>query len=78
MLVFGFIQFYLVYTGHNPTIAISENSGAFIDSDNVLDASKDHDFFMAFSIQHTITKKLLYDEKLVRFVGLISEGDGVE
>ena len=41
-------------------IAMSENPGAFISSDDMLDTSKN--FFMAFSISHTLTKKLLYDE----------------
>ena len=36
------------------------------------------DFFFAFSVQHTTTKKVLYDESLVRFMGLVSEGDGKE
>jgi hypothetical protein len=33
---------------------------------------------LAFSVQNAITKELLYDPSLIRFQGIISEGDGLK
>ena len=76
MTLFGSLQWFIIQTGANPQISISETTGAFISADDGLKLQED--FFFAFTVQHTISKKVLYDESLVRFIAVISEGDGIK
>ena len=63
-------------TGANPQISRTETAGAFVTADETLDLTDDG-FFFAFSILDTKTKEELYDDSLLFFMGLISEGDGI-
>ena len=59
MVLFGAIQVFLVVEGHNPQISMSETADAFISSDDIFNPDN---FFLAFAVQHTITKTDLYNE----------------
>ena len=76
MTMFGVLQWYIVMTGANPQISRTETAGAFISANETLDLTDD-DFFFAFSILDTNTKEEIFDDKLIKFMGMISEGDGV-
>jgi hypothetical protein len=77
MLGFFLIQLWIVTNHINPLIAVEENSDAFISTDDQLDMNHNNDFFMAFTVLKAKTKEIAYDEDLVRWMGLISEGDGI-
>ena len=76
MIAFGILQIHIVKHRVNPLISMAKTQEAFTTSDDTLNNSEH--FFWAFSVMHTITKEVLYDEGIVRFQGLVSEGDGVD
>ena len=75
MLAFGCLQAFIVLTHSNPSITLQSKSDAFISPADQLNITED--FFAAITVQNEFTKEIIYDEKLVRFMAVISDGDGI-
>ena len=78
MLAFGCLQAFIVLTHSNPSITffmLQSKSDAFISPADQLNITVD--FFAAITVQNEFTKEIIYDEKLVRFMAVISDGDGI-
>ena len=71
MMAFGLIHMYIWVFRHNPSLSeYAQREEKNIKYANFQD--------LAFTVQHSYTKEFLYDERYMKFYGVISEGDGNE